>query len=146
MPSTGTIAALQWPHHPHARLEFDLSIGTKITPFFDPMIAKIQCYGNDRTYAIATMQSLLRRLFIAGISTNQPLLMGILHASFFSAGSFHTQTLADQDLVTLLSQDQHASTDEELIAGLAFILAQMQATSTTTEASVTRQWKDQSWR
>ncbi len=148
MPSTGTLQGLTWPHHPQARLEHDLHKGMAITPFFDPMIAKLLSYGATREQARVTMQSLLARLFIAGITTNQHLLAGILQSAFFVNGVFHTQTLADHDLVLLLSQEQQASSDDELYAGLAFALASEHnpTQQTPQEISTARRWKEQPWR
>ncbi|MBM3893596.1 ATP-grasp domain-containing protein [Candidatus Dependentiae bacterium] len=148
MPSTGTIQALTWPLHPQARLEYDLHEGMEITPFFDPMIAKILCYGTNRSEAQRTMSSLLERLFIAGITTNQLLLQGIIRSSLFSTGVLHTQSLADQDLVLLLAQELSVTLEEELIAGLATALASMhKTTSALSDPTLSsRRWRTQPWR
>ncbi len=148
MPSTGTIQAISWPLHPRARLEHDLHEGMEITPFFDPMIAKILCYGSHRGEAQIIMQSLLSRLFIAGICTNQQLLQGILQSALFANGGLHTQSLADFDMVLLLTQEQRLSLDDELYAGLAMVLSSMAEIPlpTTEVLSMGRRWKGQSWR
>lgn len=148
MPSTGTIQALTWPLHPQARLEHDLHEGMEITPFFDPMIAKLLCRGNSRPEAQTTMQSLLERLFVAGINTNQQLLQGIMQSSLFATGSLHTQSLADHDLVLLLSQEQPITIEDELFAGLATVLTTMHKTASAVSEQLptSRRWKAQPWR
>ncbi len=148
MPSTGAIQALSWPLHPQARLEHDLHEGMEITPFFDPMIAKILCHGTNRSAAQHTMSSLLERLFVAGITTNQLLLQGIMRSSLFSSGALHTQSLADQDVVLLLAQELPVTLEEELIAGLAAALASIhKALPVSTEPTrSSRRWRTQPWR
>lgn len=151
MPSTGTINLFVMPNYPGARLEYDLYQGMEITPFFDPMIAKILSVGATREQSILTMQALLKGVCIEGISTNVVLLQAIVKASFFLSGAFHTQLLSNPTLIKeLMPQSAGSLTNEDdLFAGLALVLAQMQKFAKAPEPSVAinpmRRWKDQQW-
>ncbi|RMF12385.1 MAG: ATP-grasp domain-containing protein, partial [Candidatus Dadabacteria bacterium] len=50
-PQTGRIEALGWPDHPDVRIDTGVGEGNEISPFYDPMIAKIISRGPDREHA-----------------------------------------------------------------------------------------------
>jgi len=96
-PSTGIINNLVLPISPFMRIDHDLEEGTEITPFFDPMIAKITTWGADRTQAISNMRAALEHTNIQGISTNIGLLVNILESNELRTGAIHTQLLNDKN-------------------------------------------------
>jgi acetyl/propionyl-CoA carboxylase alpha subunit len=148
MPSTGTIVLLQWPYHQAMRLEQDIHEGLEITPFFDPMIAKILSFGATRQQATEVMQALLSGICLVGIETNIPLLLGMVRSAFFASGAFHTQLLANMALIQSLLVADPVELDDELFAGLAAVLAAMHAESSAETASAPRAmrgWKSQRW-
>jgi acetyl/propionyl-CoA carboxylase alpha subunit len=149
MPSTGLIALLELPRHPAARLEYDLHEGLEITPFFDPMIAKIVSFAASRELAITIMQSLLAGCHIAGIQTNRDLLQAIIMAPFFTTGAFHTQLLSDQSLIPqLLVVPEQITTNDAMLAGLALALAAQKKAEAAQQdiiASPVRRWREQQW-
>jgi 3-methylcrotonyl-CoA carboxylase alpha subunit len=70
-PSTGPLRRF---HMPHAALDLRIETGVRqgdaITPFYDPMIAKLVAWGPDRGAALARLGSALAESRIAGITTN----------------------------------------------------------------------------
>ena len=74
----------------------------RITPFYDPMIAKLITFAQDRDEAIQKMRSVLEECQIDGISTNLTLLKNILKDPLFEKAKVNT-TYLEQNKATLLS-------------------------------------------
>lgn len=89
-PSPGTITVFQLPEGEHVRNETAVTSGMAVTPFYDPMIAKLITKGENRQEAIARMLQALDRYQIEGIKTNIPMLKEVLSHPEFQAG--HTTT------------------------------------------------------
>ncbi|PWI57720.1 acetyl-CoA carboxylase biotin carboxylase subunit [Sulfoacidibacillus thermotolerans] len=95
-PSPGTITELQLPEGPSVRNEIGVRQGDAITPYYDPMFAKLITYGKDREEARQAMLVALRQYHVAGIKTNLPLLQRVLENEAFAAGDTHTSFLHEQ--------------------------------------------------
>jgi acetyl-CoA carboxylase biotin carboxylase subunit len=61
-----------------------------IPPYYDSLVAKLICYGADRTEAIARMRRALSMFIVEGIHTSIPLHQRILADPDFVAGNFDT--------------------------------------------------------
>ncbi|MFS0654946.1 acetyl/propionyl/methylcrotonyl-CoA carboxylase subunit alpha [Bacillus sp. 179-C3.3 HS] len=92
-PSPGTITHLSAPTASHIRHESSVTTGSVITPFYDPMIAKMVIYGDTRLLAIERLQEALAAYEIEGIKTNLPLLRKMAGSSAFLEGSITTDFL-----------------------------------------------------
>ena len=92
-PSTGKITNLILPNKPFLRIDHDLEEGTEITPFFDPMIAKMTTFALNRKIAIKQILHALSKTNISGIETNILFLQSILETKEFVNGDVHTQLL-----------------------------------------------------
>jgi urea carboxylase len=64
------------------RVDTWVSTGTEVSPYYDPMIAKIIVYGTDRADAIAKMSAALNETRVAGIATNLDYLRQIIDSDF----------------------------------------------------------------
>ena len=62
----------------------------QVTPFYDPMVAKVITRGKDRAEAIARMAGALEGFEISGIKNNIPFLLTALRDEAFVAGDVHT--------------------------------------------------------
>ncbi|WP_367342641.1 acetyl-CoA carboxylase biotin carboxylase subunit [Limosilactobacillus sp.] len=94
MPSTGKIDYLYLPvGNLGMRIDTALYPGTKVTPFYDSMIAKVIAHGHDRTEAIQKLKRLLNEMVIVGIQTNQNFHLAILNDPEFLSGRFTTAYL-----------------------------------------------------
>jgi 3-methylcrotonyl-CoA carboxylase alpha subunit len=83
LPSMGTISHFVPPEGPGIRVDSGIESGDEISQFYDPMIAKLIVYGEDRAAAISRLRSALAHCAILGVTTNVPLLHAIsLHPAF----------------------------------------------------------------
>ncbi|MEO7934375.1 MAG: urea carboxylase [Chthoniobacterales bacterium] len=80
---------------PAARCETWVESGTEVTPYYDPMLAKIIVHAADRPTAIARMQAVLASSSFAGIETNLDYLRMVVATPEFSEGRIITRSLAD---------------------------------------------------
>ncbi|MFX6258308.1 3-methylcrotonyl-CoA carboxylase, partial [Acinetobacter baumannii] len=71
LPSTGTLRRLRLPiPSAHVRVDTGVEEGDSITPYYDPMIAKLIVWGKDRDEALARMRQALAAYHVVGLSTN----------------------------------------------------------------------------
>lgn len=89
-PSPGKITKLELPGGPGVRHELGIHEHSTVTPFYDPMIAKLIVKGSDRAEAIDRMQQALGNYFIQGIKTNIPILQEIITHPAFRSGDTKT--------------------------------------------------------
>lgn len=87
-PSPGKITELVWPDN--IRIDTAIRNETTITPFYDPMIAKIVVKGMTREESIQKMKTALMDTTINGIKTNIPLLVEVLENKEFQSGFYST--------------------------------------------------------
>ena len=90
-PSAGLLTAVSFPEH--VRIDGWIAAGTEITPYYDPLLAKVLVYGIDRDRAIAKLQTTLTNTTIAGIETNLDYLFQAISEPEYQAGNVHTQFL-----------------------------------------------------
>lgn len=90
-PSSGLITEMQLPDT--GRVDHWISPGTEVTPYYDPLLAKIMIQGRDRKDAIAQTSEALRNTSIHGIETNLDYLRQILQTPEFQAGKATTRYL-----------------------------------------------------
>ena len=101
-PSPGTLSRFEPPvPGPTLRVETGFRAGDKVTPFYDPLIAKIIARGPDRQAAIDTAVAALRDTRIEGIVTNREFLIGCLLSPGFADGEVHTRFI-DENADALL--------------------------------------------
>lgn len=94
LPSPGLITGLTLPHGQGVRHEIGVAEGDSVTPYYDPMFAKLVVSGPTRAVAIERMQAALGQYKVEGIKTNIPLLLKVIAHPAFSAGETHTGFLA----------------------------------------------------
>jgi acetyl/propionyl-CoA carboxylase alpha subunit len=95
LPSIGQISHYQPPFGPGVRVDDGIESGSQVTPYYDPMLAKVITWGNSRQEAIAKMVRALRDTIILGVTTNIPYLLAILQEPAFLAGQTSTNYLAE---------------------------------------------------
>jgi len=57
---------------PHVRVDTGVREGDTVTPFYDPMIAKVIVHDRDRTSALRRMATLMGQTEVVGVTTNAP--------------------------------------------------------------------------
>lgn len=91
-PSPGSLETLRFPDEsPHLRIDTGVREGDDITPFYDPMIAKIIARGEDRAAAISAMKDALIQTEISGVGTNVAFLIEVLGDPEFQAMTVTTR-------------------------------------------------------
>ncbi len=118
LPSTGTIDTFMLPEGPGIRVDSGIENGDEITQFYDPMIAKLIVYGENRDAAISRLQRALEQSALFGVTTNIPLLHAIALHPAFREGHTHTGFLNEHHLLTP-STSQKLS-EEVLIAAAIY--------------------------
>lgn len=94
MPSPGTITELYLPQIENFRIDGAIENGYTVTPFYDPLLAKVISYGNTREEAINTMLKALDEMKIEGIKTNIELHKKVLANEEFKKGNTTTDFIA----------------------------------------------------
>ncbi len=110
-PSIGTLTTLRLPSG-SARIDSGVEEGQTITPFYDPMIAKIITHGASREEALAKMRAALRHTRVAGLETNARFLHRLASDPDFIAGDVSTQYI-DEHRDALFA---HEPADNRVIA------------------------------
>jgi len=72
------------------RIDSGVREGDEISMFYDPMIAKVIGYGDNREAAIDALAETLDRLHVDGLQSNAPFLSAVLDEPDFKAGRIHT--------------------------------------------------------
>ncbi|GED70601.1 acetyl-CoA carboxylase biotin carboxylase [Brevibacillus reuszeri] len=90
MPSPGTIGLYQPPVLDFVRIDDGVEAGTQVTPFYDPMIAKVIVSGASREEAVVRAKEAMEKFQITGIKTNIPFLQEVLADERFTAGAYTT--------------------------------------------------------
>ncbi len=95
MPSPGTMSLYQEPEGPHIRIDTSTHKPVRIEPFFDPMIAKLITWGENRKKAIDNMIYALNNYHIHGIKHNIPFLEAIMRSKAFQDNNISTTFCED---------------------------------------------------
>jgi 3-methylcrotonyl-CoA carboxylase alpha subunit len=90
LPSTGKLWALQFPQSEDIRIDTGVEAGDTVTPFYDPMIAKVIAHGRTRDEALDHLAFALGETIVAGPRTNLAFLKKLAEAQGFRQGPFDT--------------------------------------------------------
>ncbi len=124
MPSTGRIAQSIMPTGPGVRVDTGVYPGFEITPYYDPMIAKLIVWGETRGQAILRMRRALEEYRIVGVRTNIPFHQSLMDSTRFLAGQYDTRFVEERFSMDELAEDKEAM--PEIAAILATLVAHQQ--------------------
>ncbi len=94
-PSAGQLTEVRFPDF--ARVDTWIETGTEVTPFYDPMLAKIIVSGGTREAAIAALREALAQTSVSGIETNLDYLRAITASDLLAPTRLATMALRDFD-------------------------------------------------
>lgn len=94
-PSPGLLQKIEWKDVPGSRIDTWVFTGARITPNYDPLIAKAMVHSASREETISLMTELLSQSSICGPPTNLEFLANILGDSRFKSGNTMTSFLKD---------------------------------------------------
>ncbi|WP_409253602.1 acetyl/propionyl/methylcrotonyl-CoA carboxylase subunit alpha [Bacillus sp. SCS-153A] len=95
-PSPGNISSIKWGQTENARIDTGYAEGNNVTPFYDPMIAKVIIRGSSRDECIREAVKFFDETEIQGVKTNIPLFRDILKEESFNNGSYNTAWLSSR--------------------------------------------------
>ncbi|WP_367278290.1 biotin carboxylase N-terminal domain-containing protein [uncultured Alsobacter sp.] len=90
LPSTGRLWALRFPKGEGIRVDTGVEQGSAVTPWYDPMIAKIIAHGATRDEALDRLSAALGDTLVAGPRSNAAFLRRLADAPGFRSGAFDT--------------------------------------------------------
>ncbi|HET9097414.1 MAG TPA: acetyl-CoA carboxylase biotin carboxylase subunit [Candidatus Baltobacteraceae bacterium] len=96
LPSTGTLTAWNPPEGPGIRVDAGVESGSEVSVYYDPMLAKLIVWGEDRRVAIERLTNALEDFAIGGIRANVPLLLWISRDEAYRAGDTTTSFLSER--------------------------------------------------
>ena len=128
IPSTGRITHSILPTGPGVRVDTGVFPGFEITPYYDPMIAKLIVWGETRAQAILRMRRALEEYRIVGVRTNIPFHQTLMDSTRFMGGQFDTRFVEERFSM------EGASESSEIEMEIAAILATLVAHKETERA------------
>jgi acetyl-CoA carboxylase biotin carboxylase subunit len=121
LPSTGTITTIRLPTGPGVRIDSGVYPGYEVTPFYDPLISKLICFGETRGEAVLRMRRALEEYRIMGVKTNIPFHQHMMDSHRFLSGQFDTRFVEDR-----FSMSEREASDNLEAAILATLVAHRQ--------------------
>ncbi|MCQ4158334.1 acetyl-CoA carboxylase biotin carboxylase subunit [Roseomonas sp. GC11] len=94
LPATGRLGLLRLPRGEGVRVDSGVEEGDAVTPYYDPMLAKIIAWGEDRAVALARLRAALAGCAVGGVRSNLDLLRGIAAHPGFAAAELDTGFIA----------------------------------------------------
>ncbi len=120
LPSVGTVRRTVVPTGPGVRLDSAVYDGYEVSLYYDPMVAKLITWGDDRSQAIARMQRALEEYQVFGLHTTIPYQQQLLANPAFQSGDFYTMSLETNPA---FKPDPNARHDHSELAAIAAALA-----------------------
>jgi acetyl-CoA carboxylase biotin carboxylase subunit len=96
LPSTGRITHSLLPTGPGIRVDTGVYPGFEVTPYYDPMIAKLIVWGETRGQAILRMRRALEEYRIVGVRTNIPFHQTLMDSHRFMGGQYDTRFVEER--------------------------------------------------
>lgn len=94
LPQTGVLARVHLPEGSGIRVDGGVVTGQSIGPWYDPMLAKIVCWAEDREAALRGLDAALAATIVFGVRTNLGFLRALLADEDVVAGRLHTGLIA----------------------------------------------------
>jgi acetyl-CoA/propionyl-CoA carboxylase biotin carboxyl carrier protein len=121
LPSPGTVHVVREPEGPGIRVDSALYPGMQVSPYYDPMLAKVIAYGATREAAIERLDAALCETAVLGVRTNVGFLRTLLQDEDFRAARLSTGAI-DARLSELLAAGPQLVTDVLLAAAADSLL------------------------
>jgi acetyl-CoA carboxylase biotin carboxylase subunit len=143
LPSTGRITHCLIPTGPGVRVDTGVYPGFEITPFYDPMIAKLIVWGETRAQAILRMRRALEEYRIVGVRTNIPFHQTMMDSHRFMGGQYDTRFVEERFSMDDAGEgkDAHAETAAILATLVAHQETERSANIVNRNERDTSNWK-----
>ncbi|NNG43043.1 acetyl/propionyl/methylcrotonyl-CoA carboxylase subunit alpha [Pseudoalteromonas sp. NEC-BIFX-2020_002] len=121
IPCSGTINGLYIPaQSEYVRIDTGILQGDEISPFYDPMIAKLIVHDDTREHALARLRTALEQFHLAGFSCNVSFLHNLADHATFKQGAPDTHFIEEQG-DTLLTVDNKQRLMSTVIAAFSYL-------------------------
>ncbi len=117
-PSTGTIVQLTPPSGPGVREDSGFASGSEVSVFYDPLLAKLIVWGQDRSEALARMKRALSEYRVVGVETSIPFCEMVMQHPKFISGDFDTHFVEQEFLANGKTAVDRDGVDDELEAAM----------------------------
>jgi acetyl-CoA carboxylase, biotin carboxylase subunit len=94
LPSPGLITEWAEPSGPGVRVDAGYEAGNQVTPFYDPLLAKLCVHGADRDEALERARAAVAGFRVSGPKTNLPFHAELLDSDEFTSGCYDTSVVA----------------------------------------------------
>ena len=129
LPSTGRLVHLAPPRRgPHVRVDTGVEEGDAISPFYDPMIAKLIVWDETREKALGRMRAALDDFRVAGVANNIGFLSRLVDCPSFAEARLDTG-LIERETAALFPEENGPSDDVFRLAALARLLGKVAASA-----------------
>jgi len=130
LPTGGIIGKFTAPDTPHTVMDSAIQDGAVISSSFDPMLAKIACWGEDRASALTRLREALSNAVLLGVTTNIDFLIRLLDLPDIKESNYDTKYLEALEI-------EHANPSPTVLAAYAAIAV---------SASKVGPWRADGWR
>ena len=135
LPSIGKLVHLKTPSpSPHVRIDTGVEQGDTITPFYDPMIAKLIVWDETRELALSRMTRALSECQIVGVANNAAFLRRLLTSPSFTAANLDT-SLIEREQKWLAYESAATPDSAVIIAALSVVLRERAAAESASDAN-----------
>jgi 3-methylcrotonyl-CoA carboxylase alpha subunit len=136
LPSTGTLRHLRAPEERAGSVRVDTGVrqGDVITPHYDPMLAKLIVWGEDRAIALARLRAALAEVEIVGVASNVEFLARTVASKAFSTADLDTG-LIERNRAELFPTDGGPTGEDLAAAALAELLAEQAQAAAAAQVS-----------
>ncbi len=120
-PATGTISRLRLPSGPGVRFDGGIAQGYEVPIYYDPLIAKLVVWAEDRPLAVERMSRALGEFVLDGVATTIPFHRWVMASEVFRKGEFNTTFVEKY----FRPEASHAERQEKAAAVLCTILSHL---------------------
>ena len=141
LPSTGTLRHLRLPQSSaNVRVDVGVEQGDAITPYYDPMIAKLIVWDVDRNSALQRMQRALAQCQVVGVTTNAAFLRRLVMTDSFRHANLDT-ALIERERDALDIQHSAATSADWALAAVLASNDPVTATNDTSPWAINDGWR-----
>ncbi len=133
-PSIGKITHHRLTSGPGVRIDRGIDVMSEVPIYYDPMLAKVICWGKDRNEAIERMKRALCEYQICGVTTNMPAFNWMLKQKTFLDGTFDINFLDNEFLPLIPDKWKGQSTEylEDVAAVMAALIKNLESEAALT--------------
>jgi acetyl-CoA carboxylase biotin carboxylase subunit len=135
LPSTGKLLQYIEPRGPGIRIDSGVVEGNEVTHFYDPLLAKLIVYAEDRPSAIQRMQAALQDFVVHGVVTNIDFLQTVFSHPDFQNGRVTTRWV-EQNMETIVDSGILSPENQQQTVGLHGIVAALADLTVNGQSSI----------